>query len=182
MVKLYDLIATHADLGVLEQKAQEQDKHAVGVTRSGKLYKYEARTRHAIEITKEEAAAILECSTDEINSIIESKGKYLLKSIVEAEEKAATEVLSPAETNTPANKENAVEAETEDEYDDEDEEYDEDEESYTLQEAVEDVTSAIDDATAEMKENDDANLKKILVVLQDIHDLLKKLVDATVLD
>lgn len=181
MVKLYDLIATHADLGALEQKAQEQDKHAVGVTRSGKLYKYEARTRHAIEITKEEAAAILECSIDEIDSIINSKGKYLLKSIVEAEEKAATEVLAPAGANTPANKENAVEAETEDEYD-EDDEYDEEEESYTLQEAVEDVTTAIDDATTELKENDDANLEKIFIVLQDIHGLLKKLVDATVLD
>lgn len=179
MVKLYDLIATHADLGNLEQKALGLDRHAVGVTRSGKLYKYESRTRHAIEITKEEAASILNCSTDEIELIISSKGKYLLKSIVEAEEKAAENVLTPAEVNTPASKENIITADTENEYDEED---DEAEEAYALREAVEDVAASIEDATSELNENADANSEKILVVLTEIRDLLVKLVDATVLD
>lgn len=179
MVKLYGLIATHADLGSLEQKALELDKHAVGVTKSGKLYKYESRTRHAIEIAKEEAASILECSIDEINSIIDTKGKYLLKAIVDEEEQTTKETLEPAEANSPDRKENSVEIDTDDEY--KDEEY-EDENSYTLQEAVEDTAAVVDDAVSELKENNDANSDKILTVLESIHDLLKKLVDAIVLD
>lgn len=174
MVKrFYALIATHKDLGDLESKALQCDKHAVGLTKSGKLYKYNSRIKEATEISEEEAANILECSIEDVKKIKESKARFVFSEPVDEVKivhPVIEETLDEEETQNPV-------IEKEDAEDDEDDEV-EDEDPTS---GIDDLIESVEDASADVQDALDKNADKITDLLTRIanalEDINKKLLD-----
>ena len=166
MVKrFYALIATHKDLGDLESKALQCDKHAVGLTKSGKLYKYNSRIKEATEISEEEAANILECSIEDVKKIKESKARFVFSEPVDEVKivhPVIEETLDEEETQNPV-----IEKE-----DAEDEDPTSD---------IDDLIESVEDASADVQDALDKNADKITDLLTRIanalEDINKKLLD-----
>lgn len=166
MVKrFYALIATHKDLGDLESKALQCDKHAVGLTKSGKLYKYNSRIKEATEISEEEAANILECSIEDVKKIKESKARFVFPEPVDEVKivhPVIEETLDEEETQNPV-----IEKE-----DTEDEDPTSD---------IDDLIESVEDASADVQDALDKNADKITDLLTRIanalEDINKKLLD-----
>ena len=183
--KFYGLIGTHKDLGELERLALQKDKHAVGVTKNGRLYKYDLRIRQAVEIKPAEAAEILECTLDDIDKIIETKGRYILPILaVDAANNGREGENTESKVNEPY--EPKDDAEGDSSATDEDEEYDEDETDYDEEDyeepSLSDIVETIEEAADEIQGNNTENANRLLNVLERIAASLEKLVEATVLD
>lgn len=168
MVKrFYALIATHKDLGDLESKALQCDKHAVGLTKSGKLYKYNSRIKEATEISEEEAANILECSIEDVKKIKESKARFVFSEPVD-EVKIVHPVIE--ETLDEEETQNPVIEKEDDEVEDEDPTSD-----------IDDLIESVEDASADVQDALDKNADKITDLLTRIanalEDINKKLLD-----
>lgn len=174
MVKrFYALIATHKDLGDLESKALQCDKHAVGLTKSGKLYKYNSRIKEATEISEEEAANILECSIEDVKKIKESKARFVFSEPVDEVKivhPVIEETLDEEETQNPVIEKEDVEDEEDDEVEDEDPTSD-----------IDDLIESVEDASADVQDALDKNADKITDLLTRIanalEDINKKLLD-----
>ena len=78
MARIYGIVATNNEMKALEEKALETGSHAVGVTNRGGLYKWDAGTSRAIDISKDDAAKLLDVTLDDIDKIIESKCTYVI--------------------------------------------------------------------------------------------------------
>lgn len=154
MVKrFYALIATHKDLGDLESKALQCDKHAVGLTKSGKLYKYNSRIKEATEISEEEAANILECSIEDVKKIKESKARFVFSEPVDEVKivhPVIEETLDEEETQNPVIEKEDAEDEEDDEVEDEDPTSD-----------IDDLIESVEDASADVQDALDKNADKI---------------------
>ena len=174
MVKrFYALIATHKDLGDLESKALQCDKHAVGLTKSGKLYKYNSRIKEATEISEEEAANILECSIEDVKKIKESKARFVFSEPVDEVKivhPVIEETLDEEETQNPVIEKEDAEDEEDDEVEDEDPTSDIDD----LIESVEDASADVQDALYKNADKITDLLTRIANALEDIN---KKLLD-----
>lgn len=174
MVKrFYALIATHKDLGDLESKALQCDKHAVGLTKSGKLYKYNSRIKEATEISEEEAANILECSIEDVKKIKESKARFVFSEPVDEVKivhPVIEETLDEEETQNPVIEKKDAEDEEDDEVEDEDPTSD-----------IDDLIESVEDASADVQDALDKNADKITDLLTRIanalEDINKKLLD-----
>lgn len=174
MVKrFYALIATHKDLGDLESKALQCDKHAVGLTKSGKLYKYNSRIKEATEISEEEAANILECSIEDVKKIKESKARFVFPVPVDEVKivhPVIEETLDEEETQNPVIEKEDAEDEEDDEVEDEDPTSD-----------IDDLIESVEDASADVQDALDKNADKITDLLTRIanalEDINKKLLD-----
>ena len=174
MVKrFYALIATHKDLGDLESKALQCDKHAVGLTKSGKLYKYNSRIKEATEISEEEAANILECSIEDVKKIKESKARFVFSEPVDEVKivhPVIEETLDEEETQNPVIEKEDAEDEEDDEVEDEDPTSD-----------IDDLIESVEDASADVQDALDKNADKITDLLTRIafalEDINKKLLD-----
>lgn len=174
MVKrFYALIATHKDLGDLESKALQCDKHAVGLTKSGKLYKYNSRIKEATEISEEEAANILECSIEDVKKIKESKARFVFPEPVDEVKivhPVIEETLDEEETQNPVIEKEDAEDEEDDEVEDEDPTSD-----------IDDLIESVEDASADIQDALDKNADKITDLLTRIanalEDINKKLLD-----
>lgn len=174
MVKrFYALIATHKDLGDLESKALQCDKHAVGLTKSGKLYKYNSRIKEAIEISEEEAANILECSIEDVKKIKESKARFVFPEPVDEVKivhPVIEETLDEEETQNPVIEKEDTEDEEDDEVEDEDPTSD-----------IDALIESVEDASADVQDTLDKNAYKITDLLTRIanalEDINKKLLD-----
>jgi hypothetical protein len=174
MVKrFYALIATHKDLGDLESKALQCDKHAVGLTKSGKLYKYNSRIKEATEISEEEAANILECSIEDVKKIKESKARFVFSEPVDEVKivhPVIEETLGEEETQNPVIEKEDAEDEEDDEVEDEDPTSD-----------IDDLIESVEDASADVQDALDKNADKITNLLTRIanalEDINKKLLD-----
>lgn len=174
MVKrFYALIATHKDLGDLESKALQCDKHAVGLTKSGKLYKYNSRIKEATEISEEEAANILECSIEDVKKIKESKARFVFSEPVDEVKivhPVIEETLDEEETQNPVIEKEDAEDEEDDEVEDED-----------PTSGIDDLIESVEDASADVQDALDKNADKITDLLTRIanalEDINKKLLD-----
>lgn len=174
MVKrFYALIATHKDLGDLESKALQCDKHAVGLTKSGKLYKYNSRIKEATEISEEEAANILECSIEDVKKIKESKARFVFSEPVDEVKivhPVIEETLDEEETQNPVIEKEDAEDEEDDEVEDENPTSD-----------IDDLIESVEDASADVQDALDKNADKITDLLTRIanalEDINKKLLD-----
>lgn len=174
MVKrFYALIATHKDLGDLESKALQCDKHAVGLTKSGKLYKYNSRIKEATEISEEEAANILECSIEDVKKIKESKARFVFSEPVDEVKivhPVIEETLDKEETQNPVIEKEDAEDEEDDEVEDED-----------PTSGIDDLIESVEDASADVQDALDKNADKITDLLTRIanalEDINKKLLD-----
>ncbi len=180
MVKrFYALIATHKDLGDLESKALQCDKHAVGLTKSGKLYKYNSRIKEATEISEEEAANILECSIEDVKKIKESKARFVFSEPVDEVKivhPVIEETLDEEETQNPVIEKEDAEDEEDAENEEDDEVEDEDPTS-----DIDDLIESVEDASADVQDALDKNADKITDLLTRIanalEDINKKLLD-----
>lgn len=60
MSRHYGIIVANSNLKDLEAAAKVEGKHAVGITKSGTLYKWNSETRRAVQVSVVEAAEIID--------------------------------------------------------------------------------------------------------------------------
>lgn len=74
-MRFYNKVESTIDLHKLDEDAKKENKKCVGVSRKGDLYTVDPGKNHR-KITVEEAAEILETTSDEVQKLLEARGDY----------------------------------------------------------------------------------------------------------
>lgn len=111
--KFFKLIFNNSQLRGLEFEASQDGQHAVGVTKSGKTYKFDSKTGRAIEISLDEVASILGVGLEEATEAVNARGNYEFapeEEPAEEQDKVVKEEEKKEGVNNPAAEEKAPES------------------------------------------------------------------------